>query len=94
MGYAETDRAVVLAHLDEVQHCFDREQMNLPFLKARVELLASVTTDGQLAAVQLWAMRGGSSHLEACIREAVGQWRFPQVTNGHSRRLVYAFVFE
>lgn len=91
---AEAVQAVIQSHFDEVQRCFDRAQMDQPFLKVRVEMSASIAPDGRVSAVTISSSREGTSRLQACIREAVHQWRFMPPTRGEPEPIKYAFVFE
>jgi hypothetical protein len=87
-------RATVRAHSEDIQRCFDRGQMDQMFMTARITMTATVAPDGHPTAVATSADHEGTARLQACIRDSVQQWSFPQPTGGVPGHVSYTFVFE
>jgi eukaryotic-like serine/threonine-protein kinase len=90
----EAVNAVVRAHFDEIQRCFDRAQMDQLYLKVRVDMSAAIASDGHVTSVSTTATRDGTARLQACIRAAVQGWTFPPPAGGVSGRVSHAFNLE
>jgi serine/threonine-protein kinase len=86
--------AVFQAHGAEIQRCFDRGQMDQLFLSVRISMTATVAPDGHVSSVSTSADRDNTARLQACIRDAVQRWTFPQPAGGVSGHVAQTFAFE
>jgi serine/threonine-protein kinase len=86
--------AVARAHGAEIQRCFDRGQMDQMFLAVRISMTATVAPDGHVSSVSTSADRDNTARLQACIRDSVQRWIYPQPAGGVPGRVTQTFAFE
>jgi hypothetical protein len=87
-------QAVIRAHSDDIQRCFDRAEMDQLYLKVHIAMSAAVGPDGHVQSVNTSADRDGTSRLQSCIQSAVQTWTFPQPAGGVPGHVARTFVLE
>lgn len=87
-------RATVRAHASEVQTCYDRAKLDVPDLKGRLTVEASVNGAGRVQSARVVESDVRSSRLEVCIVSAFQGWSFPAPAGGVPGSVKYTFVFQ
>jgi hypothetical protein len=86
--------AVVRAHADEVQACFDRALMDRADLHGRLTVQATIGPTGKVLSATVTNTVEGGGRLRACVLSAFQSWTFPVPTGGVNGAVTRTFVFE
>ncbi len=87
-------RAAVRAHSDEVQNCYERARIEMPDLRGRVSVGATINPTGQVISASIGAATAKSPRLHACLLDAFRGWTFPAPSGGVNGSITYNFVFD
>jgi hypothetical protein len=86
-------RAVVRAHLAEIQECVSRARMDNRDLKGRITMRIALSATGAVTATSVASSTGATPGLEACMRKVVSGWTFPAPAGGVPAAIRYPFAF-
>jgi TonB family protein len=86
-------RAVVRAHMGEIQACVGRARMEDRDLKGSVTLRIALAGNGRVRGAAVASSKGAGPGLEACLIKAVAAWSFPAPAGGVAATIRYPFSF-
>jgi TonB family protein len=86
-------RAVVRAHLAEIETCVARARMEDRDLKGTVVLRIALAGTGRVTGASVASSKGASPGLESCMIKAVATWPFPAPAGGAPAAIRYPFSF-
>jgi TonB family protein len=90
---ASAVRAVVRAHLAEIQTCVSRARMDDRDLHGRVTMRIELAANGAVTGTSVASSSGATPSLESCMRKAVATWTFPAPAGGVTAAIRYPFAF-
>ncbi len=86
--------AVVRAHANEANACYERATMEHPDLHGRLTIHAVVDPSGRVVSASPTSGINEGARLQNCLVGAFKGWVFPRPTGGVNGNITYSFVFE
>ncbi|MGF1511737.1 MAG: AgmX/PglI C-terminal domain-containing protein [Myxococcota bacterium] len=83
---------VINSHINEVQYCYEKNLLQDPSLKGKVNLEWTIASSGRATNVRLKSSTLRSPAVASCIMQSIKRWQFPRPTGG-SVIISYPFVF-
>ncbi len=78
----ERVRAILRAHVNEVEACYNRGTERRPKLAGRVSVKFTIDERGTTNSAQLVSTTLDDAYVDFCILQAVGRWNYPAPTDG------------
>jgi len=94
-GTLERDeiRKVVVAHIQEIRHCYNEGLVRDPEARGRVVLEFTIDTQGAVTRSAVESSDMADAAVPECMRAAAAGWRFPRPVGG-AVAVSYPFVLE
>jgi TonB family protein len=90
----EEIRRVVMAHVNDVKHCYDQGLKRQPGLEGRVVLKFLIGKTGTVIGVTVPQTTLNDRQVEQCMVGAATKWTFPKPKGEGDVSFVYPFIFK
>jgi len=87
-------KRVIVANLNQIKYCYQRQLMKDPSLKGRVTVRFGISARGTVFLARVKSTTLNSPPVERCITRGIRLWRFPKPRGGGIVYVVYPFVFK
>ena len=90
----EEIEAVVSAHRNEVQFCYQRELQQDAKLAGKLAFKWTIVSGGRVELVKTSDNSTGSKALENCVRDKISRWKFPAPAQGSQAVVDWPWTFK
>jgi hypothetical protein len=86
-------RRIIEERLPSIRICYETALLQAPDLQGEVVVSWTVQPSGQVSDVMSESKEMKSEDIQKCLKERVGQWKFPEPKGGGIVNIRYPFVF-
>lgn len=90
----EEIKRVIDSHASEIRFCYSRELQRDPRLYGKVKLKWKIVSGGDVSGLTVQENSTGSVALANCIKDKVGNWKFPSPTAGSEASVDWPWIFK